>query len=49
MGKIIGITGGIASGKSTVTNFLREQGFRVVDADAVVHQLQKPVVVFIRS
>ena len=41
MGKIIGITGGIASGKSTVTNFLREQGFQVVDADAVVHQLQK--------
>jgi len=42
MGKIIGITGGIASGKSTVTNFLREQGFQVVDADAVVHQLQRP-------
>ena len=28
MGKIIGITGGIASGKSTVTNFLRKQGFQ---------------------
>ena len=42
MGKIIGITGGIASGKSTVTNFLRKQGFQVVDADALVHQLQKP-------
>ena len=42
MGKIIGITGGIASGKSTVTNFLRQQGYQVVDADAVVHQLQKP-------
>ena len=42
MGKIIGITGGIASGKSTVTNFLRKKGFEVVDADAVVHQLQKP-------
>ena len=42
MGKIIGITGGIASGKSTVTNFLRQQGFEVVDADALVHQLQKP-------
>ena len=42
MGKIIGITGGIASGKSTVTNFLIQQGFQVVDADAVVHQLQKP-------
>ena len=42
MGKIIGITGGIASGKSTVTEFLRQKGFQVVDADPVVHQLQKP-------
>ena len=42
MGKIIGITGGIASGKSTVTEFLKQKGFEVVDADAVVHQLQKP-------
>ena len=42
MRKIIGITGGIASGKSTVTNFLRQKGFEVVDADALVHQLQKP-------
>ena len=42
MGKIIGITGGISSGKSTVTNFLRQRGFRVVDADALVHQLQDP-------
>ena len=42
MGKIIGVTGGIASSKSTVTNFLREKGFQVVDADAVVHDLQKP-------
>ena len=42
MRKIIGITGGIASGKSTVTNFLRQKGFEVVDAHALVHQLQKP-------
>ena len=42
MAKIIGITGGIASGKSTVTEFLRQNGFEVVDADAGVHQLQKP-------
>ena len=42
MGKIIGITGGIASGKSTVTNILRQKGFEVVDADTLVHQLQKP-------
>ena len=31
MAKIIGITGGIASGKSTVTEFLRKNGFEVVD------------------
>lgn len=42
MAKIIGITGGIASGKSTVSEFLKQKGFEVVDADAVVHQLQKP-------
>ncbi|HEM3623866.1 TPA: dephospho-CoA kinase [Streptococcus suis] len=40
MTKIIGLTGGIASGKSTVTAFLREQGYPVIDADAVVHELQ---------
>ena len=42
MGKIIGITGGISSGKSTVTDFLRQRGFQVVDADSLVHQLQAP-------
>ncbi|MDY4761487.1 dephospho-CoA kinase [Streptococcus thoraltensis] len=36
----IGITGGIASGKSTVTNYIREKGFEVIDADAIVHELQ---------
>ncbi|HFR3769682.1 TPA: dephospho-CoA kinase [Streptococcus suis] len=41
MAKVIGLTGGIASGKSTVTAFLREQGYQVIDADAVVHDLQK--------
>ncbi|MGT2846293.1 dephospho-CoA kinase [Streptococcus massiliensis] len=42
MGKIIGLTGGIASGKSTVSQFLREQGYQVIDADQVVHDLQAP-------
>lgn len=40
MTQVIGITGGIASGKSTVTAYLREQGYPVIDADAVVHELQ---------
>ena len=42
MVRIIGITGGIASGKSIVTEFLRQQGYQVVDADQVVHELQEP-------
>ncbi|MBY5033768.1 dephospho-CoA kinase [Streptococcus gallolyticus] len=40
MSKIIGITGGIASGKSTVTKYLRQLGYEVIDADQVVHDLQ---------
>ena len=42
MTRIIGITGGIASGKSTVTEFLRQQGYQVIDADQIVHELQEP-------
>ena len=42
MAKIIGLTGGIASGKSTVTSYLREKGYPVIDADRVVHDLQAP-------
>ena len=42
MVRIIGLTGGIASGKSTVTSYLREKGYPVIDADQVVHDLQAP-------
>ena len=42
MVRIIGLTGGIASGKSTVTSYLREKGYPVIDADRVVHDLQAP-------
>jgi len=35
--KIIGITGGIASGKSTLTAYLRKQNIPVFDADASAH------------
>jgi dephospho-CoA kinase len=38
----VGLTGGIGSGKSTVSGFLRERGAPVIDADAIVHQLQAP-------
>ena len=38
----IGLTGGIASGKSTVAAMLRELGFHVIDADRLAHRLTEP-------
>ncbi len=36
---VIGITGGIASGKSTVARMLRSLGASIIDADKICHQL----------
>lgn len=40
--KRLGITGGIASGKSAVAGMLRELGFRVLDADRLGHEVIEP-------
>jgi len=37
--KVIGLTGGIATGKSTVERILENLGAKVIDADKVVHKL----------
>jgi dephospho-CoA kinase len=37
-----GLTGGIASGKTTVAAILREQGFPVIEADRIAHQVMEP-------
>ncbi|HEY6531860.1 MAG TPA: dephospho-CoA kinase [Acidimicrobiales bacterium] len=39
---VVGLTGGIGSGKSTVSAALAERGAVVVDADAIVRDLQAP-------
>ena len=39
---VIGLTGGIASGKDTVAGILRELGARVIDADVISRELVEP-------
>lgn len=38
---LIGLTGGIASGKTTVSTYLKEKGYLVIDTDKIVHDLYK--------
>lgn len=40
--KIIGLTGGIASGKSTVSNMLKALGAHIVDADRIAREIVAP-------
>jgi dephospho-CoA kinase len=40
--RTIGLTGGIGSGKSAVSNILRDLGACVIDADAVAHEVYRP-------
>lgn len=42
MSCILGLTGGIGTGKSTVTRILASLGATTIDADAIVHELQAP-------
>ena len=40
--KIIGLTGGIGSGKSIVTRYLSEKGVPIIDADLIAKQIVEP-------
>lgn len=40
--KLVGLTGGIGSGKSSVSALLAQRGAVVVDADAITRDLQRP-------
>ena len=39
---IIGLTGGIGSGKSAAAEILKELGLKVIDLDLITHELMKP-------
>lgn len=49
MTTVIGLTGGIACGKSTVSQYLRQRGISVVDADLVARQVVAPGTVGLRQ
>jgi len=40
--KVIGLTGGIATGKSTVASMLRGLGAKIIDADELAREVVKP-------
>lgn len=40
MTRVVGLTGGIGTGKSTVSTMLAELGATLIDSDAIVHELQ---------
>lgn len=40
--KIIGLTGGIGAGKSTVSRHLAEKGFEIIDADKISREIVMP-------
>jgi len=40
--KLVGLTGGVGSGKSTVAEMMRELGAEVVDADEATHAVYEP-------
>ncbi|GAF35976.1 dephospho-CoA kinase [Lentilactobacillus farraginis] len=42
MSRVIGLTGGIATGKSIVSRYLGQKGVPIIDADVVAHQVQAP-------
>lgn len=41
MTKLIGLTGGIATGKSLVSDYLQQQGIPIIDADLVTHKVEQ--------
>lgn len=41
MNLVIGITGGISSGKSTASNYIKDKGYKIIDADIISRQIME--------
>ena len=39
---LVGLTGGVAAGKSSAANIFRELGVPVIDADAIAREIVEP-------
>lgn len=42
MMRVVGLTGGIGTGKSTASEYLRKQGFSIIDADRISREIVEP-------
>ena len=40
--KTIGLTGGIGTGKSTVSRYLKTKGYQIIDADLIAREVVEP-------
>lgn len=40
--KIIGLTGGIGTGKSTISRYLKDKGYEIIDADQLARSIVEP-------
>ena len=40
--RVMGLTGGIGTGKSTASEYLRKQGFSIIDADRISREIVEP-------
>lgn len=47
--KVIGLTGGIGTGKSTVSDYLRKRNIAVIDADALAREITGPGMPLLRE
>lgn len=49
MGRVIGLTGGIGSGKTTVSDYLLKKGYTIIDADLIAREVVEPACIGLKQ